>query len=218
MTGRDEANPRVLEEIAAQVRVCTRCRLHAGRTNAVPGEGSDHARILLLGEAPGRDEDASGRPFVGRAGKTLDRALRAADLDRESVFITNVVKCRPPSNRTPKPDEIAACSPFLAAQLAALGPCVVVTLGETALQRLVKSPGRLRDQRGRLLETPDARVLATYHPAAIRYGRDREALLRRDLLAAARAAGGIGEAPRRGRTEHHGATGKSSGRGREATR
>lgn len=221
MARRDGESARVLQEIAAQVRVCTRCRLHEGRTNAVPGEGPNRARVLLLGEAPGQAEDATGRPFVGRAGKVLDRALDAADLDRESVFITNVVKCRPPSNRKPKPDEIAACAPYLAAQIEVLRPRVVVTLGATALRRLSKSGGRLRDLRGRLIDAPDARIVATYHPAAIRYGRDREARLQEDLRTAAHAsASGARRAKGtlRGGRSNRASSGRSSVRGPAATR
>ncbi len=183
-----EDRAKVLDEIAAQVRACTRCRLHEGRTLAVPGEGPGHARILLVGEAPGREEDACGRPFVGRAGRILDRAIGAADLDRGSVFITNVVKCRPPGNRKPKRDEIQACAPYLDAQLKAIRPRVVVALGETALSRLGTSQERLGDVRGRPIDMGTARVIPTYHPGAIRYGKARAALLNADLRTASRAA------------------------------
>src|SRR5213593_1925542 len=117
--GTSMADP--LEALAARIRVCTLCRLHEGRGNAVPGEGPASARLLLLGEGPGRHEDEQGRPFVGAAGKVLDAALAKAGLSRRDVFITHVVKCRPPENRNPKADEVAACRPYLEAQIRAVG-------------------------------------------------------------------------------------------------
>ncbi len=177
-----------LEETASAVRVCTRCPLHTTRTHAVPGEGPSQATILLLGEAPGRDEDASGRPFVGRAGKILDRSLAAAGIERASVFITNVVKCRPPKNRRPKGKEVAACRLYLLAQIEAARPRVVVTLGATALHGLL-GPGHVfKAARREHLRFGDVRVLATYHPAAVLYNRNLEGALRRDLARAAQAA------------------------------
>ncbi len=177
-----------LDETAAAVLVCTRCPLHATRIHAVPGEGPARASLLLLGEAPGRDEDASGRPFVGRAGKILDRSLAAAGIDRASVFVTNLVKCRPPRNRRPKAKESVTCRPYLLAQLDAIRPKVVVTLGATALNGLLGPGHELRAARRRPLEFEDAQVVATYHPAAVLYNRSLEAALRRDLKKAARAA------------------------------
>ncbi len=177
-----------LDRTAAAVRVCTRCPLHAARTHAVPGEGPAQASILLLGEAPGRDEDASGRPFVGRAGKILDRSLEAAGINRATVFVTNVIKCRPPRNRRPKAKELVACRPYLLAQLDAVRPKVVVTLGATALHGLLGPGHELKAARRRLLTFGGAQVIATYHPAAVLYNRSLEAALRRDLKKAARAA------------------------------
>ena len=131
MTG--EERRAALEAIAAEVRGCTRCRLHEGRTQAVPGEGSPETEVVFVGEGPGQNEDEQGRPFVGAAGGLLTELLRSVGWRREDVFITNVVKCRPPGNRDPEPDEIAACAPYLARQLAALDPAVVVTLGRFSL-------------------------------------------------------------------------------------
>ena len=125
---RDERRA-ALEQIASEVRACTRCRLHEGRTRAVPGEGDPDTEVVFVGEGPGFNEDREGRPFVGRAGGLLVRLLGAIGWQREDVFITNVVKCRPPDNRDPQPDEIAACAPFLRRQLEVLDPAVVVTLG-----------------------------------------------------------------------------------------
>lgn len=179
---------RALEATANTIRACTRCRLHATRTNAVPGEGPVFVPVLLVGEAPGRDEDAAGRPFVGRAGRILDAALGAARLPRESVFITNVVKCRPPKNRRPKPDEVAACRTYLLGQIACVQPRVIVTLGATALRGLLGPGHELRTARGQILHLGAISVVATYHPAAVLYNRRLERDLRRDLRKVARSA------------------------------
>lgn len=171
----------ILEETAGRIRICTLCRLHEGRTHAVPGEGSVDADVLLLGEAPGREEDQSGRPFVGAAGRILDGALKAAPLARDSVFITNVVKCRPPDNRAPKADEIEACRPYLLAQIEAVRPKVLVTLGSTGLRGL-QGPGiGLKEVRGKTLRFERIPVVPTYHPAGVLYNRKLERDLRNDL-------------------------------------
>ena len=122
-----------LEDIAAEVRVCTNCRLHETRTKAVPGEGDPDTEVVFVGEGPGFNEDRQGRPFVGRAGDLLVKLLGSIGWQRQDVFITNVVKCRPPDNRDPQPDEIAACAPYLRRQLAVLDPAVVVTLGRYSM-------------------------------------------------------------------------------------
>ena len=159
-----------LESIAAEVRDCTRCRLHETRTRAVPGEGDPDTEVLFVGEGPGFNEDRDGRPFVGRAGGLLERLLGHIGWARDDVFITNVVKCRPPGNRDPEPDEIAACAPFLRRQLAALDPSVVVTLGRFSMATFM--PGaRITQAHGttRLADPEtgarDATVFAMYHPA-----------------------------------------------------
>lgn len=176
-----EDRSKSLEETAARIRACTSCRLHAGRTHAVPGEGPLDANVLLLGEAPGREEDESGRPFVGAAGRILDTALKAARLPRETVYITNVVKCRPADNRAPKVDEIEACRPYLVAQIAALRPKVVVTLGSTSLNGLLGPGLELKEARRKPLQFGALPVVATYHPAAVLYNRKLERDLRNDL-------------------------------------
>ena len=180
----------VLEETATKVRACTLCRLHRSRTRAVPGEGLIDAAVFLIGEAPGRGEDAAGRPFVGPAGKVLDRALAAARLPRREVFITNVVKCRPPANRAPKADEIEACRPYLASQIEAVRPKLLVTLGSTALRALLGPGLELSRARGQDLAIEGVPVRATYHPAAVLYNRRLEAALRADLRKAVRAVPG----------------------------
>ena len=160
-----------LEAIAAEVRVCTRCRLHETRTNAVPGEGDPETEVLFVGEGPGVNEDREGRPFVGRAGGLLVNLLGHIGWRREDVFITNIVKCRPPGNRDPEPDEIAACAPYLRRQLEALDPAVVVTLGRHSMGRFM--PGvRISQAHGTVQPADpetgarDALVFAMYHPAA----------------------------------------------------
>ena len=160
-----------LEQIANEVRDCTGCRLHEGRTRAVPGEGDPDTEVVFVGEGPGMNEDREGRPFVGRAGGLLVRLLGSIGWQREDVFITNVVKCRPPDNRDPQPDEIAACAPFLRRQLAVLDPAVVVTLGRYSMGTFM--PGaRIGQVHGTARPADpetgarDALVFAMYHPAA----------------------------------------------------
>ena len=160
-----------LEQIANEVRACTRCRLSAGRTRAVPGEGNPDTEVMFVGEGPGFNEDREGRPFVGRAGALLVRLLASIGWRREDVFITNVVKCRPPDNRDPLPDEIAACAPYLQRQLAALDPALVVTLGRYSMGAFM--PGaRIGQAHGTTRPVdpatgaPDAMAFAMYHPAA----------------------------------------------------
>ncbi len=128
-----------LDAIGAEVAACTRCPLHRTRTRAVPGEGTAATEVMFVGEGPGFNEDRQGRPFVGQAGALLDELLGSVGWSREEVFITNVVKCRPPENRDPEPEEIAACAPFLTRQLAALDPALVVTLGRFSMARF--NPG-----------------------------------------------------------------------------
>jgi uracil-DNA glycosylase len=160
-----------LEQIASEVLDCTRCRLHEGRTRAVPGEGDPDTEVVFVGEGPGFNEDREGRPFVGRAGGLLVRLLGSIGWQREDVFITNVVKCRPPDNRDPQPDEIAACAPYLRRQLAALDPAVVVTLGRYSMGTFM--PGARIGQVHGTSAAADpetgaraALVFAMYHPAA----------------------------------------------------
>jgi DNA polymerase len=160
-----------LEAIAAEVRACTNCRLHETRTKAVPGEGDPETEVVFVGEGPGFNEDRQGRPFVGRAGDLLVKLLASIGWRREDVFITNVVKCRPPENRDPQPDEIAACAPFLRRQLEVLDPAVVVTLGRYSMATFM--PGARISQAHGTVRPVDpatgaasALVFAMYHPAA----------------------------------------------------
>ena len=155
----------ILEEVATEVSTCTKCDLCKGRTKAVPGEGNPHARIMFIGEGPGFHEDSQGRPFVGPAGQFLVELLASINLKRTDVFITNVVKCRPPGNRDPLPAEINACNDYLERQIAALDPEVIVTLGRFSMakffggEKISSIHGRARKVDGRI-------CIAMYHPAA----------------------------------------------------
>jgi uracil-DNA glycosylase family 4 len=160
------------EALAADVRGCPRCRLAESRTNAVPGHGAPDAPLLLVGEAPGAKEDATGLPFQGLAGRFLDRSLGELGVTRERVYITSTNKCRPPRNRNPRPDEVAACAPYLDRQLALLRPRVVLAMGGIAASRLHPEcmpgkPPRVADLRGLPIPLgPEQVLLVTYHPAA----------------------------------------------------
>jgi len=158
---------RTLADVAALVAECTKCRLCESRARTVPGEGPGDARLVVIGEGPGRTEDETGRPFVGKAGELLTKILGAIDFPREQVFICNVVKCRPPENRLPQYDEIAACVPYLFRQLEILAPKVILAMGGTAAQTMLntkQSLGALRNQVHRFRGIP---VIVTYHPAAL---------------------------------------------------
>jgi DNA polymerase len=155
----------ILAEIAAEVKVCPKCELSRTRTHAVPGDGNSNAQIMFVGEGPGWHEDQQGKPFVGAAGKFLNELLAIAGLKREDVFITNVVKCRPPGNRDPMPDEIAACAPYLDRQIAAINPDVIVTLGRFSMSRWF--PGeRISRIHGQPKRVDSRLIVPMYHPAA----------------------------------------------------
>ena len=144
---------------------CTRCKLHRGRTKLVFGDGNAKAQLVFVGEGPGRDEDMQGLPFVGRAGKLLTQMIEAMGLQRKDVYICNVVKCRPPENRTPEKDEVQTCSPFLIRQLDAIAPKVIVCLGSVAAQTLLETNRGISHFRGEWLEFRGRKLMATYHPA-----------------------------------------------------
>ena len=154
-----------LEELAAAVRVCTRCPLQSGRTNAVPGEGPVNASIMFVGEGPGFHEDRQGRPFVGSAGKFLEELLEGIGMTREQVYIANVVKCRPPGNRDPLPEELTACRPYLDRQIELIGPKVIVTLGRFSMYRYF--PGQSISRiHGQAKQVGHMLVVPMLHPAA----------------------------------------------------
>ena len=160
-----------LEKIADQVRQCCECGLGSERTNSVPGEGNPDARIMFVGEAPGADEDAQGRPFVGRAGQLLDKIIAACGLKRSDVFIGNILKCRPPGNRDPRADEIISCLPYLQRQIEIIEPEILVALGAHAARTLLNSTKSIGQLRGQFHEyytgigRPAVKLMATYHTA-----------------------------------------------------
>lgn len=170
-----------LDEIQSRVEGCRACSLCEGRTNTVFGEGDPHARVLIIGEAPGKNEDLQGRPFVGAAGRFLDELLDAAGLKRKEVFIANVLKCRPPSNRNPKADEIEACAPFLREQTQAIDPYVIVTLGNFATQFILRTQTGITHLRGTVNQTGRFIVMPVFHPAAAIYDRSKRDVLLADF-------------------------------------
>lgn len=154
-----------LAQLEAAVRDCQACRLHEGRRQVVFGTGNPAADLVFVGEAPGRDEDMQGEPFVGQAGQLLTRIIQAIGLSRRDVYILNVIKCRPPQNRNPLPDEVAACRPIIEKQLACLQPRVICALGTFAAQALLRTDERISRLRGRFHPLGDVLVRPTFHPA-----------------------------------------------------
>src|SRR5215831_16708845 len=170
-----------LEELAEQIRACTLCPLCESRTLAVPGDGRPGARVMIIGEAPGTEEDKSGHPFVGAAGRFLDSVLEGSGLDREDFFITNVVKCRPPRNRTPKKTEIETCtSNYLFEQIELINPRLIMLLGSVAAKKLLGVQS-VNEVRGRVIEHNNRKYLAGYHPAASFYREDMAENIRQDF-------------------------------------
>jgi len=155
----------ILSQVAAEVMACTQCQLNVSRKNAVPGEGQSNAEVMFIGEGPGFYENEQGRPFVGPAGKFLDELLHRADLQREKVFITNVVKCRPPGNRDPLPEELEACNNYLERQIEAINPIVVVTLGRYSMAKFMPNV-RISDVHGQSRWVNGRLIVAMFHPAA----------------------------------------------------
>jgi uracil-DNA glycosylase family 4 len=156
-----------LDEVVRVIADCRKCFLCQGRSNTVPGEGSPTARLMFVGEGPGQTEDQTGRPFVGRAGELLTQIIEAIDLKRADVYIANAVKCRPPQNRKPLPDEIAACMPYLHRQIALIRPKVIVALGGTAGEAMLGVRKSLGDLRGKVHSYGGIPLIVTYHPAAL---------------------------------------------------
>lgn len=173
------SQPGSLEELRDFIGDCKGCKLCRGRTNLVFGEGSPGARLVFVGEGPGRDEDLEGRPFVGEAGHLLDKIIKAMGLTREAVYICNVVKCRPPNNRDPESDEIGACFPFLKRQLHLIGPEVICTLGRVAAQALLGKGYKITEERGKWSFFMDIPIMPTYHPAyLLRYPSEKKGVWR----------------------------------------
>lgn len=170
-----------LNSIAEEITVCTRCDLHKSRRRAVPGEGSCKAKIMLVGEAPGKEEDVQGRPFVGRSGKVLNDILAKAGLKREEFFITSVVKCRPPQNRTPRREEVDVCvQTHLRRQIEVISPQIICLLGGVAAKALLGKE-RVSEIRGEFFRRGSEILLPTYHPAAAGRNRSWRYCLREDL-------------------------------------
>lgn len=181
--GHEHQKPREvrLEEIEAVLGDCERCPLGQTRANIVFGVGNPNARVMFIGEAPGRNEDLQGEPFVGAAGHNLDNLLSLAGLRREDVYIANVLKCRPPSNRNPKPEEIVACSPFLREQIRSIWPDVIVCLGNFAAHFVLRTEEGISSLRGRMHQTGHFNVLPVFHPAAALYHREWQQYLDEDF-------------------------------------
>ncbi len=162
-----------MEEIAEKIKNCHKCRLSETRTNAVPGAGNFDTSVMFIGEAPGRDEDLEGLPFVGRAGQLLDKILNAVEIDRKDIFITNMVKCRPPGNRNPNADEIDVCLPYLESQIALINPKIIVTLGSVPTKFLLNKNEPISQLRGKWFSwTGGIKIFPMFHPSyLLRYAQ-----------------------------------------------
>ena len=170
-----------LERIASEVIGCPLCKLSRTRRNAVPGEGQVSAKIMFIGEAPGKNEDLKGKPFVGAAGRILDQAMEKAGIERSKVFITNVVKCRPPSNRVPEEDERIACQPYLQRQISLISPKIICILGSTAYSSILGGRS-ITTSRGKIVKKDGQRYFLTVHPAAAIYNRGLRTIFEKDLF------------------------------------
>lgn len=166
--------PPTLGEVRKELGDCRRCKLHGTRRTLVFGEGNQKAKLMIIGEGPGYDEDVQGRPFVGRAGQLLTKILQSIDLQRDEVYITNIIKCRPPQNRNPEPDEIRSCYPFLIQQIHAIQPQIICALGTFAAQTLLKTDAKITTLRGRFYEFLGIKVMPTYHPAYLLRNPERK--------------------------------------------
>ena len=169
-----------LEKVAQEVSVCTQCDLHYSRVNAVPGEGPANAQIMFIGEGPGFHENQQGRPFVGAAGRFLEELLNDIGLKRTDVFITNIVKCRPPGNRDPEPEEIEACNQYLERQIHTINPKVIVTLGRYSMNRFLPN-AKISDIHGQAMNVKGRLVVAMFHPAAALHQRSLRPVIEKDF-------------------------------------
>lgn len=174
-----------LEKVAAEVIGCPLCKLSRSRINAVPGEGQTSAKLMFIGEAPGKNEDEKGRPFVGAAGRILNEAMEKAGIKRSQVFITNVVKCRPPNNRIPQDDERNACRPYLERQISLIEPKIICILGNTAYFSMLGGKS-IAANRGKIIKKNGQRYFLTIHPAAAIYNRSLRTVLENDLFTLAK--------------------------------
>jgi len=163
-----------LEEIRRELGDCRRCKLHRTRRTIVFGEGNKNAKLMIVGEGPGYEEDVQGKPFVGKAGQLLTKILHSIHFQREEVYITNIIKCRPPQNRNPEPNEIQSCYPFLIKQIHAIQPQIICALGTFAAQTLLKTDAKITNLRGRFYEFAGIKLLPTYHPAYLLRNPERK--------------------------------------------
>ncbi len=170
----EPTTPTTLEQVRGELGDCTRCKLHQGRTTLVFGVGRPDADLMFVGEAPGRDEDQQGEPFVGPAGQLLTKIIEAIGLTRDQVYIANVIKCRPPQNRNPELDEVQTCAPFLFQQLDVIRPRVVVALGAFAVRTLLRSEQSISRLRGQVFDYRGAKLVPTFHPAFLLRSPDRK--------------------------------------------
>lgn len=177
MTPKEKEGPSpsmTLKDVREELGDCKRCKLHQTRRTLVFGEGNDKAMLMFVGEGPGYDEDVQGRPFVGKAGQLLTKIIQSIQLERDEVYIANIVKCRPPQNRAPEPDEVLACRPFLLKQIEAVLPKIICCLGAVAAQSLLQTTERITVLRGRVFDLNGIRVIPTYHPAFLLRNPDRK--------------------------------------------
>lgn len=195
MDGRLPMDAANLETLRAEVGACRACPLCDGRTQTVFGDGNPDARVLIVGEAPGKNEDEQGIPFVGKAGQNLNRLLGIAGLDRKDVFIANVLKCRPPGNRDPRPEEIQACAPFLRQQTRAIDPEYIVTLGNFATKFILKTEVGITRLHGKLQQAGRFKVFPIYHPAAAIYDRSKMVALEDDFVTLGQLLGTVPQNP-----------------------
>jgi DNA polymerase len=163
-----------LEEVRRELGDCQRCKLHRTRRTLVFGEGNEKARLMFIGEGPGYDEDVQGKPFVGKAGQLLTKIIQSIHLQREEVYIANIIKCRPPQNRNPEPDEIRSCYPYLLKQIQAIQPKIICALGTFAAQTLLDTHAKITALRGRIFELKGIKVFPTYHPAFLLRNPERK--------------------------------------------
>jgi uracil-DNA glycosylase len=169
-----QSNIITLAEVRKELGDCKRCKLHRGRKTIVFGEGNEKATLMLIGEGPGYDEDVQGRPFVGKAGQLLTKILQSINLPREEVYIANIIKCRPPQNRNPEPDEIKSCTPFLMKQIGVIQPKIICALGTFSAQTLLKTDTKITALRGKFFDLEGIKVIPTYHPAFLLRNPERK--------------------------------------------
>jgi uracil-DNA glycosylase family 4 len=163
-----------LADVRKELGDCKRCKLHRTRKTIVFGEGNQEAALMFIGEGPGYDEDVQGRPFVGKAGQLLTKIIESINLSREEVYIANIIKCRPPQNRNPEPDEIESCNPFLMKQIRVIQPKIICALGTFSAQTLLKTDTKITALRGKLYDLEGIKVIPTYHPAFLLRNPDRK--------------------------------------------